>query len=423
MSVPAGNLSALQHRQTADIRLVRRFLHRINWNVVGGTETLFADFLRCGAGVDRNIHDVLVLDRPHPFYRDALANGTGRMLSRKYMGPLKLPRRPRGLREAHVRRAVRKRPPDLLLSWDCFASDELVRIADRYQCPLIYQEQGSAWSKKTNGPTVSSFLAAMSGAICNSDAAKRMLQLRWGYRGPVRVNPNGLRLAVTDAPAPMRRYPSDRPIRIGMMSRQIPVKGVNLGLHAARLLRDEGNDLELHIAGTGTDEHRHRRLAARLGISTSVFWHGLVRDVVGFYDAIDLLLVPSLSEPFGLVSIEAAARGCPVVVAGVDGLAETVDHGRSGYRLWPECPIEDFPEVDGDPSRVPAMGYDPLGDRLQPPRFVSPESLADTVREVFQDPERYEAMSSYGKTWSRTRFSMQDYAKRLRDNMESLAFS
>lgn len=399
---------------------MQRILHRINWNVVGGTETLFAEFLRREAGIGERVHDVLMLGRPHPFYRDAAEVGADRVISRKFAGRVKIPRWPPLLRRWHVRREVARVVPDVFLSWDCLANRELSELAQDYRRPLIYQEQGSSWDPKLAPDAVTSFLDDAAGALCNTNAARRMLRLRWGYDGPTQVNLNGLRPVVTSTPAPERSYPKDRPLRLGMMCRLVPVKGVNLVLHAAALLRGQDVDFELEIAGEGAEKPRLQALAERLGLSDRVRWHGLVRDVVGFYDSVDVLLAPSLSESFGLVSIEAAARGCPVIIAGVDGLAETVEDGRTGYRLWPERPLPEYADYNGDPRSVPGIGYDPQQDRIWEPRFLAPETIAQACRRMFADPGDYEAMSREAAAWSRTTFSFEGYMERLLSGVHEL---
>jgi len=52
-----------------------------------------------------------------------------------------------------------------------------------------------------------------------------------------------------------------------------------------------------------------------------------------YYRAADVCLVPSRSESFGLVALEAAACGTPVVASDVGGLRTLVDHGRTGLRV------------------------------------------------------------------------------------------
>jgi D-inositol-3-phosphate glycosyltransferase len=50
-----------------------------------------------------------------------------------------------------------------------------------------------------------------------------------------------------------------------------------------------------------------------------------------YYRAADVCLVPSRSESFGLVALEAGACGTPVVASDVGGLRTLIDHGRTGY--------------------------------------------------------------------------------------------
>jgi D-inositol-3-phosphate glycosyltransferase len=52
-----------------------------------------------------------------------------------------------------------------------------------------------------------------------------------------------------------------------------------------------------------------------------------------YYRASDACVVPSHSESFGLVALEAAACGVPVVASAVGGLTTLVDHGRTGFLI------------------------------------------------------------------------------------------
>jgi D-inositol-3-phosphate glycosyltransferase len=59
-----------------------------------------------------------------------------------------------------------------------------------------------------------------------------------------------------------------------------------------------------------------------------------------YYRAADLCVVPSHSESFGLVALEAAACGIPVVASAVGGLTTLVDHGRTGYLVDGRDPVD-----------------------------------------------------------------------------------
>ena len=52
-----------------------------------------------------------------------------------------------------------------------------------------------------------------------------------------------------------------------------------------------------------------------------------------YYRAADVVIVPSRSESFGLVALEAAACGIPVVASAVGGLQSLVDHGETGFLI------------------------------------------------------------------------------------------
>jgi D-inositol-3-phosphate glycosyltransferase len=77
-----------------------------------------------------------------------------------------------------------------------------------------------------------------------------------------------------------------------------------------------------------------------------------------FYRAADVCLVPSRSESFGLVALEAAACGTPVVASAVGGLTSLVDHGVNGY-------LVDGRDVDGFAGYVADLLGDPgLAERV-----------------------------------------------------------
>jgi D-inositol-3-phosphate glycosyltransferase len=78
-----------------------------------------------------------------------------------------------------------------------------------------------------------------------------------------------------------------------------------------------------------------------------------------YYRAANVVLVPSRSESFGLVALEAAACGVPVVASAVGGLLTLVDHGRTGFLVPDRDPVEfarDIARLLDEPLMAADMG-------------------------------------------------------------------
>ncbi|HUQ62953.1 MAG TPA: glycosyltransferase [Acidimicrobiales bacterium] len=106
---------------------------------------------------------------------------------------------------------------------------------------------------------------------------------------------------------------------------------------------------------------RLRKLADERGVGRRVLFvppqpHG---GLAAYYRAADVCVVPSRSESFGLVALEAAACGTPVVASAVGGLRTLVEHGRTGFLVGgcdPEAFADYVTELVDQPDLAARMG-------------------------------------------------------------------
>ena len=134
---------------------------------------------------------------------------------------------------------------------------------------------------------------------------------------------------------------------IGIVGQLTPRKGQMELLEAFAKLSRKVPRAVLVIAGAaifnrdGEYEELLRSTAPRLGISNRVRMLGARKDVPEIMRALDLLVVNSRREPFGLVACEAMAVGTPVLATACDGLREIIDHRRNGWLV----PFGDQPKL------------------------------------------------------------------------------
>jgi D-inositol-3-phosphate glycosyltransferase len=201
--------------------------------------------------------------------------------------------------------------------------------------------------------------------------ARQLVELYGAAPARVRVVPYGVDRA--------RFHPGDRQAAraaLGVTRRHVlafvgrlqPLKAPDLAVLALAALARQRPDLDVELlviggaSGNGNGEPaRLARLAADAGIADRVRFlaaqpHERLATV---YRAADLVLMPSWSESFGLVALEAQACGTPVVAAEVGGLQHAVGDGTTGVLVdsrRPEAWADAVARLLSSPRRLAAMG-------------------------------------------------------------------
>ncbi|MEZ4387339.1 MAG: glycosyltransferase family 4 protein [Candidatus Krumholzibacteriia bacterium] len=188
------------------------------------------------------------------------------------------------------------------------------------------------------------FLDRFGAMIAVSEAVREGLLASGLPASQVVVVPNGVRPPDTaEPPGALRRelglVAGEGPV-VGFVGRLCPSKGVDTLLWAVSLLRNRWPELLLVLVGDDPRQGAYRQqlttLARQLGVRASFCGYrpGAARLLAAF----DLLAVPSLAEPFGLVTLEALARGVPVVATAAGGSLEIVRDGVEGLLVPPGDP-------------------------------------------------------------------------------------
>ena len=183
----------------------------------------------------------------------------------------------------------------------------------------------------------------------------------------------------------------DEPVLL-FVGRIQPLKGVDVAVETLAGLGPGHRDARLLVVGGASGPDGERELGR---LDDAVRRHGLGERVrlvppqphhllSTYYRAADVCLVPSRSESFGLVALEAAACGVPVVAADVGGLRTLVDHGGNGFRISGRDPArytEAVLSILDDRSLAASMarrGADMAGQ-------YSWTSTAGRLRRIFED--------------------------------------
>lgn len=156
--------------------------------------------------------------------------------------------------------------------------------------------------------------------IATTAAQKAYLIAQRVEPAQISIIPNFSALSpVADAVGP------SNPVRFCSYGRMVKKKGFDVLLRAFRMFLDRGNQGFLQIGGDGDERAALVALCTALELDAHVEFIGWVSDPSATLDACDVFVLPSLDEPFGIVLLEAMARGKAVIATRTQGPLEIFD--------------------------------------------------------------------------------------------------
>jgi D-inositol-3-phosphate glycosyltransferase len=253
----------------------------------------------------------------------------------------------------------------------------------------------------------SQVVAAADRLIANTDAEARQLVTLYGAE-PERVTTvtPGVDLDVFRPGLRSRArrtlgLPGDAVVLL-FVGRIQPLKAPDVLVRAAARLADMDPSLRRRLvvavvggpsgSGLAAPEHLHK-LAASLGISDLVRFQPPAPqpDLVPWYRAADVTVVPSYSESFGLVALESQACGTPVVAAAVGGLRTAVDDGITGILVAGHDPDDYARVLHGlvtEPRRRAALGRAAVAHARQFGWSATAARLVDVYGQVLAEARK-----------------------------------
>jgi glycogen synthase len=235
--------------------------------------------------------------------------------------------------------------PDIVHAHDWLVAHPAIALAEFYDVPLvstIHATEAGRHSGWVSGPinrqvhAIESWLVRDSDSLitCSASMRDEITDLFGPELADVRVIPNGIDTAGWPF---TRRTAAGAAAELLYFGRLEYEKGVHDAIAALPRIRRTHPGTTLTIAGEGTQQEWLTEQARKHKVFKCVNFVGLVNHsaLLELLHRATAVLLPSHYEPFGIVALEAAAAGAPLVTSNVGGLGEAVINGRTGVSFPP----------------------------------------------------------------------------------------
>jgi glycogen(starch) synthase len=246
---------------------------------------------------------------------------------------------------------------------DWLVAHPSIALAEFFDVPIIstmHASEAGRHSGWVSGPisrqvhAIESWLARESDSLitCSASMREEITELFGPGLAEIRVIRNGIDAALW--PFALRR-PRSAAAELVYVGRLEYEKGIHDLIGALSRIRRTHPGTTLTIAGEGTQLEWLKQQARLCRVAKATRFVGKVdhAELVGLLHRADAIVLPSHYEPFGIVALEAAATGTPLVTSTAGGLGEAVIDGQTGICFEPR-------EVAGIAAAVRAVIGDPV---------------------------------------------------------------
>ena len=276
---------------------------------------------------------------------------------------------------------------------------------------IIFHEHGEAWNVKTKEQKKIYQANAKKAKkiIVNSIATESMLIKKF------KINEAKIKLAYYGFRDPKikKKKMYKKNTQVGLIARLESVKGTHLLIEAARILRNKNIDFFI-----GGDGHLEKALKKLSKDNNKIKFVGNVLNPFDFIQNLDILVVPSIREPLGIVNIEAGFCKIPVIATQIDGIPEVVVNNHSGLLINPTKKINRKYSRGLPP--LPNLVINPNTFELDKPKELDAKKLSNSI--LFLSDNKNLRLE-YGHNlyqYVSKKFSIKNYFERLEEIYQNL---
>lgn len=193
---------------------------------------------------------------------------------------------------------------------------------------------------------------------------KKMDRIYYGFRTNYTPNPDSKKLRTS-------------PQQLCIVGRLLKLKGHEFAFRALQIVLQKFPETQLVIIGDGVERENLEQLTKDLKLENHIQFKGFQKNAMDYMAQSDIVLVPSKSEGFGIVLIEAFEVKIPAIAFDVPASNELIEDGKSGYLIKP-FEVEDLAnriiELLGDEAKRTFLANNAY-QRLK--NYFTPERMAD----------------------------------------------